>query len=129
MSVTTLIISHDEIGQALVHTATKVMGELPLPTIVIDIEPDTDPDVLIPKLYKLIEDVSTPEGVLILTDLFGSTPSNIANALKDDFNVRVVSGLNLPMLLRVMNYPNANIAELTEKALSGGREGVREDIN
>lgn len=127
MSVTILIICHDQIGEVLVHTATKVMDALPLPTQIINIDNNTDPEKLLPKLRQLIEAVSTPEGVLILTDLFGSTPNNIAKALKNKFNIRIISGINLPMLMRVLNYPHLTLDELVEKALSGGREGVIED--
>jgi PTS system ascorbate-specific IIA component len=63
-------------------------------------------------------------GILILTDMFGSTPSNIACAVSDRTDIRVVSGLNLPMLIRVLNYPALNLEELEIKALSGGQEGV-----
>jgi PTS system mannose-specific IIA component len=127
MSVNILIISHNDIGAALVKTATKVFDELPLPTTVVNIEADTDPEILLPKLRKLVKNIGANAGILILTDLFGSTPSNIAKALKNNANIRIVCGLNLPMLMRVMNYPNATIDELAEKALSGGREGVIED--
>ena len=127
MSISVLIISHEEIGKSLMHAATKVLGELPLSTIVINIQSDTNPEELLPKLHELIENVGTPEGILILTDLFGSTPNNIAKALKEKFHVRIVSGLNLPMLMRVMNYPRCNLDELAKKALSGGRDGIIED--
>ena len=64
------------------------------------------------------------DGVLVLTDLYGSTPSNIACKLRRHGHVRVVSGVNLPMLIRVLNYPDLDLDSLKEKALSGGRDGV-----
>ncbi len=127
MSVSILLITHDEIGNALVHTATRVLGTLPLPTNAISVKTDQDPELLITKLDELIKDIGTPAGVLILTDLFGSTPSNIAKALKDKINARVISGVNLPMILRIMNYPDLTLDELAEKALNAGKEGVIED--
>ena len=63
---------------------------------------------------------------MILTDLFGSTPYNIAKVLHQETNIRMVSGLNLPMLIKVMNYPNLSLDELAQKAIKGGREGVIE---
>ncbi len=67
------------------------------------------------------------QGFLILTDLFGSTPSNIASRLQqfqESDKIRIVAGLNLPMLIRVMNYPHLALDELTQKAVSGGKDGV-----
>jgi PTS system ascorbate-specific IIA component len=56
--------------------------------------------------------------------MFGSTPSNIATSLERDGHVAVVSGINLPMLVRVLNYPHLSLAGLTAKALSGGSDGI-----
>jgi PTS system ascorbate-specific IIA component len=124
MSISVLIISHEEIGTALIQTAAKTFHELPLPTTVVNVESHTDPDVLLPKLQRLIKHIGEAEGILILTDLYGSTPSNIAKILKKEGNARMICGLNLPMLMKVMNYPNLSLDALAEKAISGGREGV-----
>ena len=62
--------------------------------------------------------------MLVLTDLFGSTPSNIANRLINSHNVSVVSGVSVPMLLRIMNYPDSQLDKLGEIAVSGARDGV-----
>ena len=56
--------------------------------------------------------------------MFGATPSNIACRLRDEIDVRVVAGVNLPMLIRVLNYPRLHIDELVHKAISGGRDGI-----
>jgi PTS system mannose-specific IIA component len=126
MSISVLIISHEEIGNALVQTATKAFHELPLPTTVVNVEANTDPDDLLPKLQRLIKSIGETDGILILTDLYGSTTSNIATALQKEGNVRMVCGLNLPMLMKVMNYPDLSLDELAEKAIIGGREGIIE---
>ncbi|MCK4608592.1 MAG: PTS mannose transporter subunit IIA [Gammaproteobacteria bacterium] len=129
MSVTILIISHGNTGSALVETATKAFHELPLTTTAVNVESNTDPDVLLPKLQRLINNISQTDGVLILTDLMGSTPSNIAKALQKNANIRIISGLNLPMLMKIMNYPDLSLNELAAKAINGGREGVIECAN
>lgn len=128
MSVSILIISHGEIGTALLNTVKTTMGsQLPLPVATVELQPDADPEVLIPRLKKVVAALDQGEGVLILTDLFGSTPSNIAQELKDDDHIRIVTGLNLPMLLRVMNYYQIHsLAELAEKARTGGQCGIIE---
>ena len=95
MNVGVLLITHGDIGNVLLQTAIDVLSVCPLSTC-----------------------------VLVLTDLYGSTPSNIACRLHRLSNVRVVSGINLPMLIRVLNYPDLDLDELAHKALTGGRDGV-----
>ncbi len=124
MSVNILIITHDDVGNALLQATKSTFGELPLSCKVIRIERGIDPDKVIRQLKKTIQKTATNDGVLILTDVFGSTPSNIAQALHDNPQTRLIAGLNLPMLIRIMNYPNLNLNELANKALTGGREGV-----
>lgn len=127
MSVAVLIISHHEIGNALVSALKTTYGNgLPLPLETFEVRSDQDPENLIPKLKQLIKKLNQGQGVLILTDLFGSTPSNIAHELRKETNIRIVTGLNLPMLIRVMNYPKLGIIQLAEKARKGGQDGIIE---
>jgi PTS system ascorbate-specific IIA component len=64
----------------------------------------------------------------VLTDLFGATPCNIASSLINNYRVRVVAGVNFPMLIKIMNYPNADLDTLASRAMSGGCQGVL-DVN
>lgn len=124
MSVSVFIITHAEIGRALLSVATMTFGKLPLPTSVVNIQGDCDPDKVIPELRRRAQRaVDNGQDILVLTDLFGSTPSNIATKLQSD-HVRVVTGLNLPMLMRVMNYATLSLPELADKAVTGGKDGV-----
>jgi PTS system ascorbate-specific IIA component len=124
MSVKILIITHENIGSALLNVALKTFGKLPLAALVVPIHYNTDPDVICGKINFLVTNLNNPDGILVLTDLFGSTPNNIARSLQNNFNVRVVTGVNLPMLIRIMNYPHLSLNELAEKAISGGKDGV-----
>lgn len=124
MSIGLLIITHNDVGRVLLDTATAMLGMQTLPVALLGVPPDRDPDALLDRAHQLAREADTGSGVLVLTDLFGSTPSNIATALQRDHRVIVVAGLNMPMLLRVMNYPKLGLAEIAEKALSGGRDGV-----
>ncbi len=127
MSVSVLIISHEEIGSALLNTVKTTLGsQLPLSVATVELQPEADPEVLIPKLKKVVKALNQGGGVLILTDLFGSTPSNIAQELQDEADIRIITGLNLPMLLRVMNYAQLDLDALAEKALKGGQAGIIE---
>ena len=78
---------------------------------------------MVSRARDFIEELDQGQGVLVLTDMYGSTPSNIACKLSNG-QVRVVAGINLPMLVRVMNYPALNLPQLADKALTGGHEGV-----
>jgi PTS system ascorbate-specific IIA component len=124
MTVGILIVSHNQIGAELINTARQMLSCCPLPTNVISIESHDSPEQIRPKFDKALEGLDQGNGILILTDMFGSTPSNIACAVSDRHDISVVSGLNLPMLVRVLNYPNLSLAELEYKAISGGQEGI-----
>jgi len=124
MSVGLLIVSHNELGDALLKTVESTLGRLPLSHKAFKVGQDTDPFALMPELKAVVNRMDHGDGVLVLTDMFGSTPSNLAQALQDEANVRVVTGLNLPMLVRVMNYPELSLEQLAQKAFSGGRDGV-----
>ena len=121
MAVSLLIITHENIGTSLVDTATTMLGVTPLHIDVIGVEKNANPDELLEQAKDLIKKNTD---TLVLTDMYGSTPSNIACHLQDQGSVRIVSGINLPMLVRILNYPRLGIDELVNKALSGGKDGV-----
>jgi PTS system mannose-specific IIA component len=119
-----LIVTHDQIGTALLETATQMIGMCSLMVEVLPVTADCDPDAMVEQGRAMVSKLDTGDGVLILTDMYGSTPSNIAARLADNHQVLVVSGINLPMVVRVMNYPRLAVAELAVKAESGGRDGI-----
>ncbi len=125
MSVGLLIISHNGIGPSMLGTATFMLGNCPLQAKLLTASRDCDPDELIAEANEQIELLDEGEGVLILTDLYGSTPSNIAGRLCKKNNVYTVTGLNLSMLIRVLNYPDLSLKELAEKAYTGGLDGIK----
>lgn len=124
MTVNILIITHDEIGQSLLVAAINTLGFCPLSAELLPIQLDSDPDKMKCYARDKVESLNDGEDVLILTDIFGSTPGNIACSLLGQDNIRVVSGVNLPMLIRVFNYPSLDLDELVVKAVSGGKEGI-----
>lgn len=128
--VNVILITHETVGTVLLHAATMALGDLPLPTTVIPISHQDDPDKIVEKLKKQVDELigkNAEQDFLILTDLFGATPSNIASRLQkceQKDKIRIVAGLNLPMLIRVMNYADLALLKLTEKAVSGGKDGI-----
>ncbi len=124
MSVGLLIVSHGKLGDYLLETATRMLGVCPLPSATLSMSFDCDVDEMQKRAATLVEQLDGGGGVLILTDMYGSTPSNIVNRLQGQYKVQIVSGVSLPMLIRVLNYPRLSLEELAHKAHSGGRDGV-----
>ena len=113
MAVGILLITHKGIGTALVAVATRLLDVLPLRVEALEVPFDGDPDVLLPQASAALRKVDGGDGVLLLTDLYGATPSNLAARLSQlGTPVRRVSALSLPMLLRVMNYAELPLDEL-----------------
>jgi mannose PTS system EIIA component len=124
MTVGILIIAHNDIGRVLLDTATSMLGASPLECSVISLTPNADPDVLMREAREEVAHLNKGAGVLVLTDMYGSTPSNIAASLCGSKDIMVVAGINLPMLIRVMNYPQLSLAQLANKAITGGNDGI-----
>ena len=128
MAVGILLVTHPGIGPALIAVATRLLRQLPLKTEAFEISFDADPDELLPAASAAMRRVDDGQGVLVLTDLYGATPSNLAAQLaRLGTPVRRVSALNLPMLLRVMNYAELDLEELPAVAAAGARNGVIHD--
>ena len=125
MSVGVLLLTHESMGAALVSAARHVLGRLPLTVEVQELAANADPDQMLFAAAARARDLDGGDGVLVLSDLYGSTPCNVAHRLGGlGVRARCVSGLNLPMLLRVLNYADKPLDELAEVAASGGRGGI-----
>lgn len=125
MSVGLLIITHQGIGDTLLQTVKSTFGNLPLTVHTISVAPDADPDVIYDHALSLTQEMDQGDGVLFLGDLFGATPSNIAVRLTDDLDrAELVCGINLPMLMRIINYAHLPLPELAQAAQLGGSRGV-----
>ena len=125
MTVGLLLVTHGKLGRHLLDTMTEMMsGTLPLPHDTLEVRRVQSPEAMLAQGSKTIERLDSGDGVLILTDAFGSTPSNIANKLGAGPAARVVAGVNLPMLVRIFNYPKLGIDELAKIAVEGGQRGI-----
>ncbi|TDU30839.1 PTS system ascorbate-specific IIA component [Panacagrimonas perspica] len=124
MSVGILLVTHGKLGHFLLDCMRDMIGELPLTSDVLEVRRVQAHEVLIGQGSKMIERLNSGDGVLVLTDAFGSTPSNIANKLCAIHGSPVVSGVNLPMLVRVYNYPRAAVDEMAKLAVEGGQRGI-----
>lgn len=125
MSVGILILAHEGVAAPLVAAARRLLGRLPLATEAFDLPWDADPDAALPAASAALRKVDGGDGVLMLVDLYGASPSRLAAALSRlGTPARRVSGASLPMLLRVQNYPELALDELALTAAAGGRNGV-----
>lgn len=128
MAVGILLVTHPGIGSALLAVASGLLRNLPLKVEAFEVPFDGDPEALLPEASAALRRVDGGFGVLVLSDLYGATPSNLAARLAHlGTPVRRVSALNLPMLLRVMNYPELELDELPAVAAAGARNGVIHD--
>lgn len=128
MSVGILLLTHEGIGSAILSVASGLLKPLPLRVEVLEVGFDNDPDALLPEASAALRRADDGDGVLVLTDVYGATPSNLAAALaRLGTRVHRVSGLSLPMLLRVLNYAELGLDQLPAIAAAGARNGVRQD--
>ena len=119
-----LIITHGTLGESLLHCASHILGNRPRSLAQIGITPQDDPQLILPQALRLARSLDDGSGVLIFTDIFGGTPSNVASRLLIPNKIEGVAGVNLPMLIRALTYRTESLSAVVEKALSGGMEGV-----
>ncbi|OGT79861.1 MAG: hypothetical protein A3H91_07070 [Gammaproteobacteria bacterium RIFCSPLOWO2_02_FULL_61_13] len=124
MSVGIVLIAHAGIGPALAGTAQFVLGELSLPLRVVVVSRDSRAEEVLEHLQAVTAELDQGDGVLILTDMYGATPTNVARRINPGRPVKIVTGVNLPMLLHVLNYPGRDLEALAATALEGGRQGI-----
>lgn len=128
MTVGILLLTHEGLGTALLAAATRVSGPAPMRTSVHELAGNEDPDRALAAASAALRRVEGESGVLILTDLLGAGPARMAGRLAQlGTPVRRVSGLSLPMLLRVFNYAEQPLDELARTAAAGARNGVMID--
>ncbi len=119
-----LIITHGTLGEALIHCASHVLNRRPPRVKQIGITAQDDPFNLLPQGRALVKELDAGDGVLILSDMYGGSPANIAAKLIVPGKVEGVAGVNLPMLIRVLTYRDKPLATIVSKAVSGGCDGV-----
>lgn len=119
-----LIVSHGAFGESLIHCASHVLGKRPLHVRQLGVTVHDDPDALLPVARDLVRYVDQGQGVLVLTDICGATPSNLATRLLEPGRVEGIAGVSLPMLVRALTYREEPLDTVIAKALSGGSEGI-----
>ncbi len=119
-----LILTHEDLGDHLIRCASHVVGMKPPQLMHLSVFPQDDPDTVFSSASALIKQLDSGDGVLVLSDIFGATPCNIASRLVQHGKVECVAGVNLPMMVRALTYRNEPLSVVIEKGLSGGQGGV-----
>jgi len=103
---------------------THVLGARPPQFEVLSVAASDDPSQVLPRAHALADQLDTGDGLVVFSDIFGATPCNLAVKLARPGRVEVISGVNLPMLVRAFTYRTKGMDTLVKKAISGGCEGV-----
>jgi len=119
-----LLITHGTLGESLIQTAIHVLNKRPPRLRQLGVTAQDDPLLLLPQAQAMVKELNSGDGVLILTDMYGGSPSNISSKLIQPGKVEAVSGVNLPMLIRALTYRERSLDVMVTKAISGGCEGV-----
>jgi PTS system ascorbate-specific IIA component len=119
-----LVITHEDLGDCLIRCACHVLATKPQQLAHLSVFPQEDPDVVVVKARALVDHLNSGDGVLLLCDMLGATPCNIATRLVQSGKVECLAGVNLPMLVRVLTYRNESLSVVVEKGIGGGQRAV-----
>ncbi|HET7198562.1 MAG TPA: hypothetical protein VFI86_07850 [Burkholderiales bacterium] len=124
--IAVLLVTHGEIGTSLLASAAQILGATQAQVATLSVWRQDDPDDLVLRARELLERIDDGDGALVLTDIFGATPGNVVSRLLEDGHVEGVSGVSLPMLLRVLTArkKHGDLGAAVQRAVSGGAEGV-----
>lgn len=123
MTTGLLIIAHAPLASALRACVLHVYPEAEQRIAALDVLAGESPALTVETARQLAHGLGTPR-LLVLTDVFGATPSNVAQKIVDGVNSRLIAGVNLPMLLRTVNYLGDELEVLVNRALAGGTQCI-----
>jgi PTS system ascorbate-specific IIA component len=121
-----IVVSHEPLGTALIHCTRHIFGRMPPQLAALDVIPDEDPEAAHAAARELMARINDGSGVLVLTDIFGATPSRIAMRLAEPHRVAVVAGVNLPMLVKALNSRRVPLDELAGLLMGSAKNAIVE---
>ncbi|MDO8279321.1 MAG: PTS fructose transporter subunit IIA [Burkholderiaceae bacterium] len=127
MNNSILIIAHAPLANALRQCALHVFPDCADSVAALDVQPNVSPDETLAAARiasTQLESAGPVTGILVLADIFGATPCNVAQKLVDGVFSRLITGVNLPMLLRTLSYRHESLEALVARAVVGGTQGV-----
>ncbi len=118
-----LIIAHAPLASALRQCIAHVFTDSPQGIAALDVQPNMPPEETLAQARIMLAQLGTQQA-LVLADVFGATPCNVAQQLVDGVNSKLITGVNLPMLLRTVSYRHESLDALVARALVGATQGV-----
>jgi len=117
------VIAHAPLASALRQCVLHVFPDNQAGVVALDVQPNMPPEETLAQARILLEQMNTSH-TLVLVDVFGATPCNVAQKLVDGVHSKLITGINLPMLLRTVSYRHESLDALVARALVGGAQGV-----
>lgn len=118
-----LIVAHAPLASALRQCVLHVFPDSANTVLALDVQPNVPPEETLTQARMLVQQTGMPQ-TLVLTDIFGATPCNVAQKLVNGVSARLITGVNLPMLLRAVSYRHESLEALVSRAMVGGSQGV-----
>ncbi len=118
------LVTHGSFGESLIQNVCHVLNKRPPLIAQLGVAAQDDPHDILPLARLLLKEVDGGEGVLVMTDVFGATPGNLALRLLEPGHIEGVAGVSLPMLLRALTYREKGMETMLQKAISGAHDGV-----
>ena len=125
MSVALFFITHEGIASNLITISEAIIQKTNNNLSYFEVPMNADINLMIEGIENKLEQLDINEGVLFITDIYGSTPSNIAQKIAERLHTDLISGVNLPMIIRLLNYRDETTESLIQKALDGARKGIQ----
>ena len=125
MSIALFLVTHEGIASNLLSIGQAILQKPENNLSFLEVPMDADLDTMINKIENRLNKLNLDQGVLFITDIYGGTPSNIAQLLATNYDANLISGLNLPMIIRLLNYRDETEQMLIQKALDGARSGIQ----
>jgi PTS system mannose-specific IIA component len=128
MSIALFFITHEGIASNLLSVGESIIQKPNSNLSYLEIPMDANVSTMINNIENKLKQLKLDESVLFITDIFGSTPSNIAQQLATKYNTQLISGVNLPMIIRLLSYRNESQHNLLQKALDGAHQGIQQNV-
>jgi PTS system ascorbate-specific IIA component len=125
MSIALFFVTHEGIASNLLNIGELIIQKPNSNLSYLEIPMDASIEAMIKNIENKLQQLSIDDGILFITDIYGSTPSNIAQQLATKYNANLISGVNLPMIIRLLNYRDEAEQELMQKALDGAHQGIQ----
>lgn len=127
MSIALFFITHEGIASNLLTIGESIIQKTNSNLSFVEVPMDAPIDKIIEQSEQKLKQLATDDGLFFITDIYGSTPSNIALQLARKYKAHLLSGVNLPMVIRLLNYRDDSAEKLLQKALDGAHQGIHHD--